>query len=146
MQEDYGQAHDMIMQQQDQDPWKELAEWYWNLYNHEGLLDPSATQDKARQDSYDSGNSPTNPGVATIEQKPELPEKPFRDQLIHLYFVHVHPLCPVFDEHEFCEVYDASEDGLSVLNQNVITLLELQAMLFAGALVSTTRPPLTAVD
>lgn len=135
--DDYDHAHQMIMQEREQDPWKELAEWYWNLYNdHQGLLDPKRAGE--RHDSYDSGNSPTNhvfPAVERAEErKPELPEKPFRDQLVHLYFVHVHPLCPVFDEHEFCKAYDATEDGLFALQ--VVTLLEFQSILFAGSLVS----------
>ena len=135
LQDDYGHVHQMIMQEREQDPWKELAEWYWNLYNdHEGLLDPSSTRE--RYDSYDSSNSPPLQIAPAEEGKVELPEKPFRDQLVHLYFVHVHPLCPVFDEHEFCEAFDASEDGLSVLQRQVITLLEFQAILFAGSLVS----------
>lgn len=135
MQDDY--ARHMMMQERRQDPWNELAEWYWNLYNdHEGLLDPSEAQERGRHDSYDSSNSPVNQSIAAIEEKPDLPEKPFRDQLVHLYFVHVHPITPVIDEHEFCEAYDASEDGLAVL-QHAVTLLEFQAMLFAGALVSS---------
>lgn len=132
--DDYDQAHQMIMQEREQDPWKELAEWYWNLYNdHEGLLDPTGTED--RHDSYDSVCSSTNHVFPALERKSELPEKPFRDLLVRLYFVHVHPLCPVFDEHEFCAAYDATEDGLSALQ--VVTLLEFQSMLFAGALVSS---------
>lgn len=135
MQDDY--TRHMMMQERRQDPWNELAEWYWKLYNdHEGLLDPSETQERGRHYSYDSSNSPVNQSINAIEEKPDLPEKPFRDQLVHLYFVHVHPITPVIDEHEFCKAYDTSEDGLSVL-QHAVTLLEFQAMLFAGALVSS---------
>lgn len=134
------------MQEREQDPWKELAEWYWNLYNdHEGLLNPGGTRE--RLDSYDWGNSPPLQITPAEERKVELPEKAFRDQLVHLYFVHVHTLCPVFDEHEFCEAYGASEDGLFVLHRQVITLLEFQAILFAGSLVSThSSSHLTAVN
>lgn len=135
MQDDY--ARHMVMQKRRQDPWNELAEWYWNLYNdHEGLLDPSETQERGGYDSYESSNSPVNQNIVAIEEEPDLPEKPFRDQLVHLYFVHVHPITPVIDEHEFCQAYNASKDGLSVL-QHAVTLLEFQAMLFAGALVSS---------
>lgn len=117
------------------DPWRELAEWYWNLYNdHAGLLDPSAAIERGREDSFDSNESVTTANTEARERGPRLPPKLFRDQLINLYFVHVHPLCPIFDEYELCQAYEDSEDGMSILQK--VTLLEFQAMLFAGALVS----------
>lgn len=62
----------------------------------------------------------------------DLPPKSFRDELVILYFKHVHPLCPVFDEVEFHNAYYRKGD-MSFLKS--ITLVEFQALLFAGAMV-----------
>lgn len=64
-----------------------------------------------------------------------LPPKSFRDELVSLFFKHVHPLCPVFDEVEFHTAYYGKGADLAFL-QN-ISLVEFQAMIFAGSLVKT---------
>lgn len=117
------------------DPWNQLASWYWDLWNdHENIFSPQREQGTfERQPSYDSNESVVNNSLIPEDRALNIPEKAFRDQLVVLYFNHVHPLCPIFDEHEFYTVYSESEDGLSSLQ--CITLLEFQAILFAGSLV-----------
>ncbi|KFY93207.1 hypothetical protein V500_03820 [Pseudogymnoascus sp. VKM F-4518 (FW-2643)] len=61
----------------------------------------------------------------------DLPPKSFRDELVILYFKHVHPLCPVFDEVEFHNAYYRRGD-MAFLKS--ITLVEFQALIFAGAM------------
>lgn len=62
-----------------------------------------------------------------------LPPKSFRDELVTLFFKHVHPLCPVFDEVEFHAAYYRKGADLAFLQS--ISLVEFQALLFAGSLV-----------
>jgi len=119
------------------DPWNELASWYWDLWNdHDTLFAPKANDAFEREPSYDSNESVVNDSLIPEDRALNIPEKAFRDQLVLIYFNHVHPLCPIFDEHEFYTAYCNSEDGLSSLQ--CITLLEFQAMLFAGSLVCMT--------
>lgn len=79
----------------------------------------------------------TWPGTADMESLSQdnpfdIPSKPFRDELVMLFFKHVHPLCPVFDEVEFHDAYYRRGD-MAFLNS--ITMAEFQAMIFAGAMV-----------
>ena len=67
-----------------------------------------------------------------------LPPKALRDELVTLFFKHVHPLCPVFDEVEFHAAYYRKGADLAFL-QN-ISLVEFQALIFAGALVTASTP------
>ena len=67
-----------------------------------------------------------------------LPPKAFRDELVTLFFKHVHPLCPVFDEVEFHAAYYQKGADLAFLRN--ITLVEFQALLFAGSLVTASAP------
>jgi hypothetical protein len=69
-----------------------------------------------------------------------LPPKAFRDELVTLFFKHVHPLCPVFDEVEFHAAYYRKGADLAFLQS--ISLVEFQALLFAGSLV---LPPLPLI-
>lgn len=62
-----------------------------------------------------------------------LPPKAFRDELVVLFFKHVHPLCPVFDEVEFHTAYFRKGTDLAFLQS--ISLVEFQALIFAGSLV-----------
>lgn len=62
-----------------------------------------------------------------------LPPKAFRDELVTLFFKHVHPLCPVFDEVEFHAAYYRKGADLAFLQSS--SLVEFQALLFAGSLV-----------
>ncbi|KFY09083.1 hypothetical protein V492_05642 [Pseudogymnoascus sp. VKM F-4246] len=76
------------------------------------------------------------PGIDEMEELSQdnpfnLPPKAFRDELVILYFKHVHPLCPVFDEVEFHNAYYHRGD-MSFLKS--ITLVEFQALIFAGAM------------
>lgn len=64
----------------------------------------------------------------------DLPSKSFRDELVILFFKHVHPLCPVFDEVEFHDAYYRRGD-MSFLKS--ITMAEFQSMIFAGAMVTS---------
>jgi hypothetical protein len=129
------------------DPWNELASWYWDLWNdHENIFSPShhdpnlnVSPNYNRQQSYDSTESVVDGHAIAEDRALHLPSKSFRDQLVLLYFNHVHPVWPIFDETEIYNAYCQSEDGLTVLR--VITLLEFQALLFAGSLVSSTADP-----
>jgi hypothetical protein len=67
----------------------------------------------------------------------DIPPKTFRDELVCLYFKHIHPLCPVFDEVEFHTTYYAEGGDLAFLQS--FSLVEFRALLFAGALVSSCR-------
>jgi hypothetical protein len=116
----------------DAGPWDELACWYWNLYDeiddnlYKPVLDDRATKSCAREYSIAERSSGQN-------KLPEIPPKPFRDELVCLYFKHIHPLCPIFDEVEFHSIYYEDEDDLAFLQ--CISLLEFQAMMFAASLV-----------
>lgn len=67
-----------------------------------------------------------------------IPSQPLRDKLVCLYFKHIHPLCPVFDEVEFFASYTFESNGMSFLK--AISLLEFQAIMFAGSLVHIESP------
>jgi hypothetical protein len=67
-----------------------------------------------------------------------LPPKPFRDEVVTLFFKHVHPLCPVFDEVAFHAAYYRKGADLAFLQS--ISLVEFQAMIFAGSLVMLLCP------
>lgn len=53
-----------------------------------------------------------------------------RDDLIRLYFVHVHPVCPVVDEYTFSIVYNLAKNDEELLTYVELPLL--QAMLFTA--------------
>lgn len=95
-------------------PWDELASWYWQYWNE------------------------INHDLAPYLANDGLPSKPLRDTLICLYFKHVHPLCPIFDEVEFYTSYYLDDDDTGFLKS--VSLLELQAMMFAASLVRTVSP------
>lgn len=141
-------------------PWDELASWYWGLWDelgsgisqegqnggepqpnmmHNAKQTPKDSMSQGM--AYDSGQEHQIlniwPGTSEAEDLGQdnsfdLPPKSFRDELIILYFKHVHPLCPVFDEVEFHNTYYHRGD-LACLQS--ITLVEFQAMMFAGAMV-----------
>lgn len=90
-------------------PWDDLACWYWDFYNE-------IERDISRRIPDDN-----------------IPPKPLRDELVYLYFKHVHPLCPIFDEFEFHAKYYLGGEELSFLQ--CISLLEFQAMMFCASLV-----------
>jgi hypothetical protein len=90
-------------------PWDSLACWYWEFYDE-------IERDLARAISDDN-----------------IPPRPLRDELVYLYFKHVHPLCPIFDEFEFHAKYYLEGEELSFLQ--CVSLLEFQAMMFCASLV-----------
>lgn len=118
----------------------------YTMYNTEKNIDSgsSATTESMSQGmGYGSGQEQPImdiwPGIDETEGLNQdnpfgLPPKFFRDELVILYFKHVHPLCPVFDEVEFHNAYYRRSD-MAFLKS--ITLVEFQAMLFAGAMVSS---------
>ena len=63
----------------------------------------------------------------------DLPPRPVRDLLVSLFFKHVHPLCPVFNEVEMHAACCDNGGDLSFLQ--CLTMVEFQALLFAGSLV-----------
>jgi len=61
-----------------------------------------------------------------------IPKHPLLDELIQEYFLHVHPNLPVMDESEFWDVYHGT-------STKSISLMCLQAMIFAGSSVCMTK-------
>jgi hypothetical protein len=150
-------------------PWDELACYYWGLWNEleagilpetkdlstEPTISPNADQSidnivseiRDQVQIHASQGTPDTdeqlilgPGSGLRDLGDELfdiPLKHFRDELVCLYFKHIHPLCPVFDEVEFHTAYYAKGGELSFLQS--LTPVEFQALLFAGALVSSCR-------
>ncbi|KFY24481.1 hypothetical protein V493_05210 [Pseudogymnoascus sp. VKM F-4281 (FW-2241)] len=140
-------------------PWDELASWYWGLWDElsSGIVQEGQTAAESQPNmmynakqrprgsvsqgmAYDSGQEQLIvdilPGISEAENLSQensfdLPPKSFRDELIILYFKHVQPLCPVFDEVEFHNAYYQRGD-MAFLKS--ITLVEFQAMIFAGAM------------
>jgi hypothetical protein len=70
----------------------------------------------------------------SVEEASLLPPKMLRDELVLLYFRHIHPLCPFIDEYKFSEIYYTAESDEELL-QNVDLCL-FQAMMFAAFTVS----------
>ena len=90
-------------------PWDELADWYWQYWNE------------------------IETGLTLLKSSDQIPSNPLRDELVGLYFRHVHPLCPIFEEAEFYEKYYLEGDDLAFLQ--CVSLLEFQSMMFAASLV-----------
>jgi hypothetical protein len=90
-------------------PWDDLASWYWQYWNE------------------------INHDLAPYLANDRIPSKPLRDTLVCLYFKHVHPLCPIFDEVDFYASYYQDDDDMAFLK--AISILEFQAMMFAASLV-----------
>ncbi|KAK5787920.1 hypothetical protein VI817_010416 [Penicillium citrinum] len=61
-----------------------------------------------------------------------IPRRPLLDYLIQEYFLHVHPNLPVMDESEFWDIYHGK-------STKPISLICLQAMMFAGSSVCLTK-------
>lgn len=57
-----------------------------------------------------------------------------RDDLVMLYFVHVHPVCPVVDEYTFTTLYRLARSDAELLTYVELPLL--QAMMFTALAVS----------
>ena len=68
-----------------------------------------------------------------------LPPRPLRDELVALYFRHIHPLCPVVDEYEFTELYYSNLNEKEPIKRADLPLF--QAMMFAASLVRLPLPP-----
>lgn len=51
----------------------------------------------------------------TIKEASTLPDRELREELVLVYFCHVHPLCPFIDEYSFCEVYYMAETDEDLL-------------------------------
>ena len=90
-------------------PWDDLADWYWQYWNE------------------------IETGLTLLRSSDQIPPNPLRDELVGLYFRHVHPLCPIFEEAEFYEKYYLEGDDLAFLQ--CVSLLEFQSMMFAASLV-----------
>ncbi|RFU35027.1 hypothetical protein B7463_g1274, partial [Scytalidium lignicola] len=71
-------------------PWDELADWYWGYW----------------EEIEDQLSGPLDNRI---------PPKSLRDELVLLYFKHVHPLCPIFDEVGFHTCYYCSDEDDSFL-------------------------------
>jgi len=85
------------------------------------------------------------PGYLREDVACTLPPKSLRDELVVVYFRHIHPLCPVVDEFEFTERYYASANEQQPIQHTDLPLF--QAMLFAASLVRSSVPQTcSAVD
>jgi hypothetical protein len=62
-----------------------------------------------------------------------------RDDLVHLYFIHVHAILPIIDEHAFMFIYNQfnKEEDLT----KYLDLVLLQAIMFSGFAVSISTSP-----
>jgi hypothetical protein len=99
-------------------------------------------------DQSDSGYGSTIDPLLTVKFNSSSPDesvgpvfsddnvsKHLNDRLVHLFFKHVHPLCPVMDEAAFYMRYRQPElSGVTPLNH--VTMVELHATKFAASLVS----------
>lgn len=63
-----------------------------------------------------------------------IPTKPVLDELVKQYFLHVHPIMPLYNEGEFWEMYGASSGAAP--GHGRVSLLVFQAMLFSACRVS----------
>lgn len=76
-----------------------------------------------------------------------IPAKPVLDELVKQYFLHVHPIMPLYNEGEFWEMYGAPPG--SAAGHGRVSLLVFQAMLFSacrvgrGSHIMTTMQRLT---
>lgn len=88
-------------------------------------------------DTIDSPSSVRSSGPSKMQytilsdhcSRETLLPSPFRDNLVQLYFHHVHPLCPVVDQHHFDQLYRSTK--ISAFLQQFSTAL-YQAMMFAA--------------
>lgn len=112
-----------------------------NIYQSSDHSSSAATDSVSQVMTYGSAQEHLAldiwPGIGGMEDLSrdnpfDVPPKSFRDDLVFLYFKHVHPLCPVFDEVEFHNACYRKGD-MAFLKS--ITLVEFQALLFAGAMV-----------
>lgn len=62
-----------------------------------------------------------------------LPSRPVLDELVHEYFLHVHPILPIINEQEFWNMYFSSDRQST---QGKIPLFVFRAMLFVSCSVS----------
>lgn len=63
-----------------------------------------------------------------------IPTKPVLDELVKQYFLHVHPIMPLYNEGDFWEMYGAPSGSAS--EHGRVSLLIFQAMLFSACRVS----------
>jgi hypothetical protein len=70
----------------------------------------------------------------SVEEASVLPPKMLRDELVLLYFRHIHLLCPFIDEYKFSEIYYMAETDEELLDH--VDLCLFQAMMFAAFTVS----------
>jgi hypothetical protein len=70
----------------------------------------------------------------SVEEASVLPPKMLRDELVLLYFRHIHLLCPFIDEYKFSEIYYMSETDDELLEH--VDLCLFQAMMFAAFTVN----------
>jgi len=75
--------------------------------------------------------------LPSIEEAHILLPKTLRDELILLYFRHIHPLCPFIDEYRFSEDYYSADSDEELLEKIDVCLF--QAMMFTAFTVSILR-------
>jgi hypothetical protein len=90
-------------------------------------------QNKAQRLSAGLAASPVSERMS-VEEASVLPPKVLRDELVLLYFRHIHLLCPFIDEYKFSELYYMAETDEELLEH--VDLCLFQAMMFAAFTVS----------
>lgn len=113
------------------------------------LLPSESNGDNRTKTSANLGSSTFPFNQDTISQNPWGPQQDIidslidacmsplsrvRDDLIRLYFIHVHPVCPVIDEYNFTTLYRLATTDEELLSY--VDLPLLQAMLFTALAVS----------
>ena len=76
-----------------------------------------------------SSQSLTNERHLAVARTLQLP-KAIRDELVELYFRHVHPLCPMVDEYLFMDFYSRCSVAEEVFEKFHVMLF--RAMMFMG--------------
>ena len=90
-------------------------------------------QNNAPPLSAGSAASPVSERIS-VEEASILPPKMLRDELVLLYFRHIHLLCPFIDEYKFSEIYYMAETEEELLEH--VDLCLFQAMMFAAFTVN----------
>ena len=113
------------------DPYQKDAEFEMNKLT----VQYPFNQDSISKDRW--GAPPVN--VDSLREACMAPLRKIRDDLVKLYFIHVHPVCPVVDEYVFASAYKAAKTEEELLRY--IELPLLQAMMFTALAVRSWRRP-----
>jgi hypothetical protein len=93
----------------------------------------------AQQSSADTGeHSVTDKEAKETEYSKELVAKcllpfiPIQDELIRLFFIHIHPMFPIMDEYSFVEIYEKHSTNSELMApEHFLLLLAISFVAFA---------------